>query len=239
MRCKIHNIKPSSSHSPVYRMPQRAAPPPPKKPNSIVKVVKALYKYTATRDDEVSFVEGDTLYILSEPEVGWFLARVGHPEQGSSGLVPANYVEESTETVENPLHEAAKRGNVGFLRECLANSVSVNGLDNAGCTPLHWAAAGGYEECLRLLLSQNNVLINVQNKLGDTPLHQAAWKCKPESVSVLLEADAKTDIRNKEGKTPHDLSRDPQSGAMLRDLRRSSNAAASEYIDNDAAEDSD
>lgn len=33
-------------------------------------------------------------------------------------------VEESMESVDNPLHEAAKRGNVGFLQECLNNKVN-------------------------------------------------------------------------------------------------------------------
>ena len=219
-------------------MPPRAAPPPPKKPNSIMKVVKALYQYNATKTDEVSFGEGDTLYILSEPEVGWYQARVGHPEKGSSGLIPANYVEESMETVENPLHEAAKRGNTEFLKECIANNLSVNALDAAGCTPLHWAAAGGFEECVTLLLSQSNVLINVQNKLGDTPLHQASWKCKAPSVLLLLNAGAKTHLTNKDGKTAHQLSRDPQTGALLRDLTKFS-ANSADYIDDDAAEDSD
>ncbi len=36
------------------------------------------------------------------------------------------------------MHEAAKRGNVEFLKECLENKVSVNSLDQASNTPLHW-----------------------------------------------------------------------------------------------------
>lgn len=47
-------------------------------------------------------------------------------------------VEENTESVLNPMHDAAKRGNTDFLKECLENKVSVNSLDKAGNTALHW-----------------------------------------------------------------------------------------------------
>ena len=40
--------------------------------------------------------------------------------------------------------------------------VSVNGLDKAGSTPLHWAAHGGHVECLQQLLLTGNCEINVQ-----------------------------------------------------------------------------
>ena len=222
-------------------MPARPAPPPPKKPNTVLKVVKAIFPYAATRPDEVSFGEGDVLYILSEPESGWYMARVGNPEKGKSGLCPSNYVEESTETVENPLHEAAKRGNLAFLTECLANRVSPNGLDHAGCTPLHWAAAGGHEDCVEVLLKQSKSLLDVQNKMGDCPLHQAAWKGHPECVQMLLEAGAGTDIRNNDGKTPFELARNPEAAKFLRPVRKDSVLTNTDeaYIDDDAAEDSD
>lgn len=38
----------------------------------------------------------------------------------------------------NPIHEAAKRGNLDFLNECIQNKINVNSLDKAGNTALHW-----------------------------------------------------------------------------------------------------
>ncbi|XP_065836881.1 osteoclast-stimulating factor 1-like [Oscarella lobularis] len=197
-------------------MSKKPAPAPPKprpKPGH-VDVVRALYNYTAQHTDELSFEEGDTLYILDKniPEKDWWKGKCGD----RVGLIPVNYIESSTESIENPLHEASKRGNIGFLQECLQNKVSVNGLDKAGSTALHWAASGGHTECVEILLKIPNIQINVQNKLGDTPLHGAAWKNHPAVIELLLLKGAKTDVRNNENKTPYELARAPESAKLLK-----------------------
>ena len=136
-------------------------------------------------------LQGDVICILDQAppktDAGWWLAQCG----SKRGLVPrcvlagaaacgavrpwrtdtlpacSNYVGEHTSEIENPVHEAAKRGNIPFLDEllsasvtyaatdahakharagltrCLAALESVNGLDKSGSTPLHWAASGG------------------------------------------------------------------------------------------------
>ena len=61
-------------------------------------------------------------------------------------------VGENTETIDNPMHEAAKRGNIGFLKEVVDSGMSVNTLDTAGNTPLHWAARFGHLLSLTTLL---------------------------------------------------------------------------------------
>ncbi|KAJ8304294.1 hypothetical protein KUTeg_017877 [Tegillarca granosa] len=118
-------------------------------------------------------------------------------------------VQENTESIDFPLHEAAKRGNITFLTECINNQVSVNGLDKAGSTPLHWAAHGGHIDCLEALL-EKNCEVNVQNKLGDTPLHSAAWRGHADVVKILLDKGAVPSIRNNEKRMPLDLAKDNQ-----------------------------
>jgi hypothetical protein len=66
----------------------------------------------------------------------WYLATTNKNRTG--GLIPRNYgknsiefiviyfdslVEESTEKLVNALHDAAKRGNIEFLQQSLANKV--------------------------------------------------------------------------------------------------------------------
>ncbi|XP_019861126.1 PREDICTED: osteoclast-stimulating factor 1-like, partial [Amphimedon queenslandica] len=107
--------------------------------------------------------------------------------------------------------------NLLFLEECLANRVSVNGLDKSGSTALHWAASGGHIECVERLLSIPNVEINVQNKLDDTQLHNSAWKGHHVIVEMLLDKGANKMIRNNENQYPYDLgSKHPEVGTLLK-----------------------
>ncbi|KAG1683496.1 Osteoclast-stimulating factor 1 [Nymphon striatum] len=172
------------NYSSYMKMALRPAPPKPIPKPGQVKVVKASYKYTANQADELSFEEGDTLYIVDmTTDPNWWKAKCGN----KTGFIPSNYVEENTESIVHPLHESAKRGNLSFLQECLSNGVSVNSLDKAGSTALHWASHGGHLECMQKLLNTPNMQINVQNRLGDTPLHSAAWKSHADAVMLLLD----------------------------------------------------
>lgn len=201
-----------------------AAPPLPPRPGK-VKVFRALYNYVAQQPDELSFQEGDVLYILddSDPQ-GWWRARCGP----KVGIIPSNYVTENTESIDFPLHEAAKRGNLTFLNECLQNKISVNGLDKSGSTAIYWAAHSGYLDCLKALMASGGASINASNKLGDTALHAASWKGHKEIVELLLEAGANPKLKNKQNKTPSDLATTPDVAALL---KRASGSYRSDAVD--------
>jgi len=212
-----------------------SAPPKPSKPG-LVRVFKALYAYEATQPDELSFQEGDVLYVQAaeiNDEAGWWRGTCG----GISGLIPSNYVSASSTGVganelQFPLHEAAKRGQLEFMRECIMQRVPLNGIDKSGSSALYWAAYGGHEDCVREILKHGNkVQIDIQNKLGETALHAACWKGQAIVARLLISAGASQAIKNKESKLPRELARNPEVKSLF--------AKRSEDQDLDYLEDED
>ncbi|KAM6302975.1 osteoclast-stimulating factor 1 isoform 2-T2 [Podargus strigoides] len=193
-------------------------PPKPAKPGQ-VKVFRALYTFEPRTSD-----------------TNWWKGTC----KGRTGLIPSNYVAEQAESIDNPLHEAAKRGNLSWLRECLDNRVGVNGLDKAGNTALYWACHGGHKDIVDVLFTQANLELNQQNKLGDTALHAAAWKGYADIVEMLLAKGARTDLKNNEKKLALDMATNAACASLLKKkqsagtVRTLSNAE--EYLDD---EDSD
>ena len=104
-----------------------------------IAVVRSLFAYKAQNDDELTFDEGQVLMVIRKDK-DWWLCRMDDKE----GMVPANYLGENTATIDNPMHEAAKRGNLSFVKELIAAGVSANSLDKAGNAPIHWACRGGH-----------------------------------------------------------------------------------------------
>lgn len=61
-----------------------------------------------------------------------------------------------------PIIDAARRGNLALLQECLEAGMSVNSLDKSGSSSLHAAAQGGHIECILRLLKEPKLEINWQ-----------------------------------------------------------------------------
>jgi hypothetical protein len=69
-------------------------PPPPSSepdwaPKKYLEKVKAIYDYTKDRDDELTFVTGEIIYIVKKNDDGWYEGVMS----GVNGLFPGNYVE--------------------------------------------------------------------------------------------------------------------------------------------------
>jgi len=54
------------------------------------KQLVTIYKYEATEENEISFAEGETIYLLEKDDSGWWRGRNG---KGQEGLFPSNFVE--------------------------------------------------------------------------------------------------------------------------------------------------
>lgn len=106
-----------------------------------------------------------------------------------------------------PLHLAAERGNVAFIKalketdRVLWELLRKTG-DSFGNLPVHTAAAEGQVKVLELLKDQ----LNERNGEGNTPLHKAVKGRKKEAVEFLIKAGARRDIENEQGLTPEKLS---------------------------------
>ena len=148
--------------------------------------MRAVFDYTAEEEDELSFSEGDILYVVDSSDPDWWKARC----KGVEGLIPTNMVESASgDGSTGPMHDAAKRGNLELLRECLSNRMPVNQADPAGNSPLHWAARSGQLDCLAELLSVAQIGLDKTNKLGDTPLILAAQHAHANCVEALIKVN--------------------------------------------------
>ncbi|KAJ0106923.1 hypothetical protein J7T55_011018 [Diaporthe amygdali] len=98
------------------------------------------------------------------------------------------------------LHEAAKNGDVRSLRKLLrpGSAADVNELDDEDRSALHYASNSLIAEKLINAGSE----IDVEDAEGYTPLHRAVAERRIDVVWLLLVHDAKTDIRDDDGKTP-------------------------------------
>ena len=65
-------------------------------------------------------------------------------------------------------------GILARVQDLLAQGVNPNAQDGVGSTPLMWAAGGGREEVVALLLGQPNINIEARNVSGRTALLVAA-----------------------------------------------------------------
>ncbi|KAI5736927.1 hypothetical protein M8J76_008543 [Diaphorina citri] len=68
---------------------------------NVLDIVVALYSFTSTNEQELSFEKGDRLEILDRPQSDpeWYKARNG---QGQIGLVPRNYLQELSDYLTQP-----------------------------------------------------------------------------------------------------------------------------------------
>jgi ankyrin repeat protein len=89
------------------------------------------------------------------------------------------------------LHFAAQDGDVVEVSRLLNEGHSPNVFDELGKTPLHYAAARGHLEVMRLLLASGaDVNAHDERVIGDTVLRAVASNCSFDVAKILVDAGA-------------------------------------------------
>ncbi|XP_045472496.1 cytoplasmic protein NCK1 isoform X1 [Harmonia axyridis] len=81
---------------------------------NVLDIVVALYSFSSTNDQELSFEKGDRLEIIDRPpsDPEWYKAR---NSQGQIGLVPRNYLQELSEYLTQPYQERNKQDRIDIM----------------------------------------------------------------------------------------------------------------------------
>jgi ankyrin repeat protein len=106
----------------------------------------------------------------------------------------------------SPLNCAAIKGDLELVIMLVSNGgANVEGPSPKGCTPLLYAARGGYAEVTRFLLKKGASAMR-QDNAGGTVLHHAIEKGHSDVLQVLIEhgvdVHAAIEIPDNGGRTP-------------------------------------
>lgn len=92
-------------------------------------------------------------------------------------------------------------GNIETVRQLLDRGLDETHRDNAGWTPLHYAAFEGYSDICTQLIESGAKIDECDNE-GKTPLHLAAQEGKDRVIDALLTIHSGcVDLRAHDGKT--------------------------------------
>ncbi|MDN3509042.1 MAG: ankyrin repeat domain-containing protein [Candidatus Neptunochlamydia sp.] len=86
------------------------------------------------------------------------------------------------------VHYASQCKNGVFLKELLQRGDMLEVFDSQGFSPLHYAAAQGSTNCIKILLSRCPNLLEKKGKDGQTPLFSAVQHEAFSAVELLLES---------------------------------------------------
>ena len=122
------------------------------------------------------------------------------------------------------LHCAVRANTVDQVKRLLERGAIPNNVQLFSETPLHTAAAMGYEECTKLLVSHGACLEVLMGPMKMTALHLAAQDGNVDSLQVLVLGGASLDARNARGQSALHLAALAQSPETVEVLLKSGEA---------------
>ena len=115
------------------------------------------------------------------------------------------------------LHMAAYEGHTPVVTRLLDAGWSLEARSVSGMTPLSLAAVRGQLETVKCLVLRG-ANMDTQDNYKDTPLHDASSYGHSEVIKTLLQCGAIQQIRNIQGKTAEDVSKDGETRAVFREF---------------------
>ena len=137
----------------------------------------------------------------------------GRPFSDTNALI--QHLKNNRQHLED-LHHAACTGKFQLVDELMRNGYANRTGDShapsskpqTGYTPMHCAAFGGHDECLKIMLSWPDGDPNVEDPNdGRTPVHLAAWKGHGRCLKLLIREGGDVRRPDRKGKTPLSLAR--------------------------------
>ncbi|MFM0692658.1 hypothetical protein C8K18_105282 [Paraburkholderia sp. GV068] len=116
---------------------------------------------------------------------------------------PKTNVEIEDKAGENAMMMAALNGDLEFVKQLIAKDAEVN---KKGWAPLHYAAANGHDDIVKLLLD-HSAYVDAGSPNGTTPLMMAARGGHVSTVKLLLDNGADLTVKNQVGLTALDFAK--------------------------------
>lgn len=116
---------------------------------------------------------------------------------------PKTNIEIEDKAGENAMMMASLMGDINFVNLLLAKDAEVN---KKGWAPLHYAAANGHDDIVKLLLDRS-AYVDAGSPNGTTPLMMAARGGHVSTVKLLLDNGADLTVKNQVGMTALDFAK--------------------------------
>lgn len=191
----------------------------------MISAVVALPAHAGAYEDYFDAVKKDDAAVVSSLLQRGFDPNTVEPERGDSGLILAlrekamkvftvllnqrgTNLDLRINNGDTALMIAAYSANKAAVQALLAKGAAVN---KEGWTPLHYAAAAGDNDIVKMLLNKSAAL-DAPSPNKTTPIMMAARGGHILTVKMLLDAGADASLKNEQGMTAIDFAR--QNGSI-------------------------